>query len=161
MADVFSKAKRSEVMARISGSGNRATELQMVRLFKKFGVVGWRRKQVLRVSTPRGIRPDFVFRDRRIAVFVDGEFWHGHPTRARIPKTNHEFWAEKIRANVRRDRRQNRELRAAGWSVVRIWQHELATSRAIAKCEAAGLIASAQIEDCQPKRVRMGVTPSR
>jgi DNA mismatch endonuclease (patch repair protein) len=70
--------------------------------------------------------PDFVFRARRLAVFVDGCFWHGCPKHGTIPKSNRDFWRAKLLANSRRDRCQRQELRRRGWTVVRIWQHELA-----------------------------------
>jgi DNA mismatch endonuclease (patch repair protein) len=69
-------------------------------------------------------RPDIVFLRQRVAVFVDGDFWHGW----RLPSWEHklsEFWREKLRANRRRDQRNFRRLRAKGWKVIRIWQHEL------------------------------------
>ncbi len=69
--------------------------------------------------------PDFVFREERVAVFVDGDFWHGHPSRGRLPKTNVEFWKSKIAINKRRDRCVNRALRNEGWTVVRIWESEI------------------------------------
>lgn len=128
MADVFTKSKRSQVMAQIRSTGNKATELAMIGVFRAEGVTGWRRGQVVRVATRAGsmrIRPDFVFRPRRVVVFVDGEFWHGHPTRCRIPTTRRAWWAKKIAGNRARDRRQNRALRAAGWRVVRVWQYQL------------------------------------
>ena len=68
MADIFTKAKRSEVMARIRGSGNRATELRLIALMREHGITGWRR------NAPVFGKPDFVFRRERVAVFVDGCF---------------------------------------------------------------------------------------
>jgi DNA mismatch endonuclease (patch repair protein) len=70
--------------------------------------------------------PDIVFSDKRVAVFVDGDFWHGW----RLPAWEHKltpFWREKLRTNRNRDQRNFRKLRAQGWAVIRIWQHELAT----------------------------------
>lgn len=119
MGDVFDKDKRSDVMARIRGTGNKATELALIRLFHDQGITGWRRRQAVFG------RPDFVFRKRRIAVFVDGCFWHGCPKHARIPGTNRQFWVRKLEANRLRDKLVNRTLRAAGWRVVRIWEHDL------------------------------------
>jgi len=166
MPDVFTKSKRSEVMSLIRSSGNKSTELAMIRVFRGQGITGWRRGRRLRPAEKRKaesekgktetgnlkhgegririIRPDFVFSQRMIAVFVDGDFWHGHPTRCRIPATRREWWLAKIGGNKARDRRQNRLLRKNGWKVVRIWQHELEPkhlSRALRKLRAAGLVA--------------------
>lgn len=71
------------------------------------------------------VKPDFVFRHLRVALFVDGCFWHGCPKHATQPKTNAAFWRDKIAANRARDRRVTRVLRALGWRVLRIWEHEL------------------------------------
>jgi DNA mismatch endonuclease, patch repair protein len=69
-------------------------------------------------------RPDIVFVSAKIAVFVDGCFWHGCPDHGSTPKANGEWWVRKLAANVERDRRYDAALRAAGWTVVRIWEHE-------------------------------------
>ena len=119
MADVFSKSKRSEIMSRVKGRGNAATEQRLIQLMQEAGIKGWRR------NFPLFGKPDFVFPKQRVAVFVDGEFWHGHPTRAKIPETNREFWKEKITRNVARDREVNRVLKKKNWVVVRIWQKDL------------------------------------
>jgi len=126
MPDVFTKSKRSEVMSLIRSTGNKATELAMIRVFRGQGITGWRRNKKLRfLGSSFLVRPDFVFTAWKIAVFVDGDFWHGHPTRAKIPATRREWWLAKIEGNKKRDRKQNRLLRKNGWKVVRIWQHEL------------------------------------
>src|SRR5690349_17428001 len=70
-------------------------------------------------------RPDVAIRISRIAIFVDGCFWHCCPKHGTKPKTNSQFWREKLAANVERDRRVNSELRARGWRVIRIWEHSL------------------------------------
>lgn len=67
---------------------------------------------------------DIVFGQGRVAVFVDGCFWHRCPLHATFPKANGEWWAEKLRANVERDRRTSGALRARGWCVIRVWEHE-------------------------------------
>lgn len=133
MADVFSKAKRSEIMARVRGKGNRATEERLVKLFRENGIKGWRR------NYPLFGKPDFVFPEQKVAIFVDGEFWHGHPTRGSIPETNADFWIEKIEKNKKRDREVNRELRSKEWTVVRIWQHELKATSWWKKLRKAGI----------------------
>ena len=110
-------------MSRVRSKHNQATELKLAALLRTHGITGWRRNSKLFG------KPDFVLSKKRIAVFVDGEFWHGHPVRGQIPKTNSAFWNEKIRRNKRRDLLVNRTLRDRGWTVVRIWQNELADQR--------------------------------
>jgi DNA mismatch endonuclease (patch repair protein) len=122
MADIWSKAKRSEVMARIRGRGNRTTEVRLAALFRAQGITGWRRQY------PLPGRPDFAFPARRLAVFVDGCFWHGCPRHGTLPKGNARFWWEKLARNRARDREVNRELRRRGWRVIRLWEHELLPS---------------------------------
>jgi len=72
------------------------------------------------------VKADFVFPKLKVAVFVDGCFWHGCPKHATKPRNNAAFWRKKLAANQTRDRQVNRTLRAAGWQVLRIWEHELA-----------------------------------
>ncbi len=119
MADVFTKRKRSEVMSRIRGRGNKETELALAKLLRKHGITGWRRNQKMFG------KPDFVFRRQRLAVFVDGCFWHACPKHANMPANNRQFWKRKLTANIARDRLVNRTLRHAGWTIVRIWEHDL------------------------------------
>jgi DNA mismatch endonuclease (patch repair protein) len=69
-------------------------------------------------------KPDIVFGPPRVAVFVDGCFWHGCPRHGTAAKANAAFWREKIAANKRRDADTNRRLRSAGWKVIRVWEHE-------------------------------------
>ena len=69
-------------------------------------------------------RPDIVFAPSRVAVFVDGCFWHRCPEHGTRPKNNEEWWDEKLTANVTRDRRVDAQLREAGWEVLRFWEHE-------------------------------------
>jgi DNA mismatch endonuclease (patch repair protein) len=125
MPDVFTKAKRSEVMSRIRGHGNKDTELALIKVFRLHRMTGWRRHQ------PVFGKPDFVFSAVRVAVFVDGCFWHGCPEHSAMPRNNRVFWAKKLAANKARDRLVTRTLRRAGWRVVRIWEHDL-TKRASA-----------------------------
>lgn len=119
MGDVFSKAKRSRVMAAIRSQRNKGTELKLASIFRTHGIIGWRRNQRL----PG--KPDFVFRQERLAVFVDGCFWHGCPRHGRKPGSNRAYWVPKLNRNKRRDRRIRVVLRQAGWRVLRLWEHEL------------------------------------
>jgi DNA mismatch endonuclease (patch repair protein) len=124
MADVFSKAKRSEVMSRIRGKGNVSTEQRMIRFFREHGITGWRR------NWPLPGKPDFVFPKLRVALFVDGCFWHCCPKCYRKPATNAEFWEKKISRNVDRDKEVKQELKRRGWKVVRVWEHDLKRGKA-------------------------------
>jgi len=134
MPDIFPKAKRSAVMAAIRGSGNAATELRMMALLRAHGITGWRRKaQVFG-------KPDFVFRAARVAVFVDGCFWHGCPRHATQPRTRAAFWTAKFARNKARDREVTRTLRRAGWTVLRVWECALTRQRS---ARTAGRIARA------------------
>ena len=119
MADVFGKAKRSAVMSRIRGSGNKETELALAKLFRRAGISGWRRQQKVLG------KPDFVFHRANVAVFVDGCFWHCCPKHSNMPANNRSFWRKKLRSNRARDVFVNRQLRKQGWRVVRIWEHDL------------------------------------
>jgi DNA mismatch endonuclease (patch repair protein) len=70
-------------------------------------------------------KPDFIFPKLRVAVFVDGCFWHDCPIHGSLPKTNRAFWREKLRRNRERDRIVNRTLKRLGWKTLRLWQHDL------------------------------------
>ncbi len=131
MADTLSRAARSALMAKVSGKGNASTELAMARVFRAEGLTGWRRQRRLtggRGATAWKVRPDFVFARQRWAVFVDGCFWHGCPRDGTHPVGRAAFWRRKFAANQARDRRNTRQLRAAGWRVVRLWEHDLRRS---------------------------------
>ena len=77
-----------------------------------------------RAVTTSKRRADVVFPRARVAVYVDGCFWHGCPTHGTLPKTNREWWASKLEANRSRDQRTDRELAEAGWIVLRFWEHD-------------------------------------
>jgi DNA mismatch endonuclease (patch repair protein) len=119
MVDIWTKAKRSEVMSRIRGKGNEKTEVRLARLMRAEEIRGWRR------HLPIPGRPDFSFRRQKVAVFVDGCFWHGCPRCFRLPKQNRAFWKAKIEGNRKRDRSVNGRLRRLGWKVVRIKECQL------------------------------------
>ena len=135
MDDVFSKSKGLEVMSRIRSRGNKDTEVALARLLRVNRISGWR-KQIEVRSQKSGVRifkvrPDFVFRQVRLAVFVDGCFWHGCPKHATQPKGNRAFWKNKFAGNKARDILVTRTLRSAKWRVLRIWEHELARKNEI------------------------------
>lgn len=70
-------------------------------------------------------KPDILFRRRKVAVFIDSDFWHGHPFRCIMPKSNRIYWEEKIAKNRARDRKVNRLLKQDGWKVIRIWEYDV------------------------------------
>ena len=117
MADIMSKEKRSALMSRIRGQGT-GIETSVMREL--------RRRRVYFASHARNLpgRPDIVFRNGKLAVFLDGDFWHGW----RFPLWElklQPFWRDKIATNRARDRRNFAKLRRQGWSVLRIWEHEI------------------------------------
>lgn len=119
MSDVFSKEKRSEVMRAVKSKNTRTTELALLKFFKENHVVGWRR------TYPLVGKPDFVFPKRRVAVFVDGCFWHGHDCRNVTPASNADFWNQKREYNKKHDAEVTETLTKKGWRVIRIWECEL------------------------------------
>jgi DNA mismatch endonuclease (patch repair protein) len=119
MPDVFTKEKRSQVMSRIRGRGNKDTEVALAKLFRLHGITGWRRNQKIFG------KPDFVFQKVKLVVFVDGCFWHSCPKHRTKPKNNEMFWHRKLSGNKKRDQIVNRVLRRTGWRILRIWEHEL------------------------------------
>lgn len=70
-------------------------------------------------------KPDIVFRRKKVAVFIDSDFWHGHPKRCVMPKTNPNYWKKKIEGNRKRDKFVNAELKNNGWMVVRLWEYDI------------------------------------
>jgi DNA mismatch endonuclease, patch repair protein len=127
MTDVFRKDKRSQIMAAVRSKGNKTTEMKLVEIFRKSEITGWRRNARLMGS------PDFVFRSAKLAVFVDGCFWHGCEKHLRVPTDNQAYWVRKIARNQTRDRRTVKVLRDSGWRVLRIWEHDLRFARRVAQ----------------------------
>jgi DNA mismatch endonuclease (patch repair protein) len=87
----------------------------------------------IKLGSPRPIRPDIVFTRARLAIFIDGCFWHGCPDHKGRPRTNAHYWGPKLDGNAARDRQQTDALNEAGWLVLRFWEHEdpLTVARAI------------------------------
>lgn len=127
MTDWLSREQRSRNMASIRSKGNATTERAFLQLLRRAKISGWRRH--LRLPG----KPDFVFQSHRLAIFIDGCFWHGCPRCYRLPEDNRAYWAEKVASNRRRDRRRTRELRALNWTVLRIWEHSLKSEKGRAR----------------------------
>lgn len=125
MTDSLTPEQRSERMSRVRGTGSRSTEGRVEAALLEKGISGW-----VKQAKVGPAKPDFYFPDKRLAVFVDGCFWHACPTCSRrTPSAHREFWANKIDQNRRRDNRQHRQLRREGYHVLRIWEHELKSDR--------------------------------
>ena len=112
-------------MARIRSHGNYTTELRFIKLMRHYKISGWRRRSKLLG------RPDFVFTKHKVAIFIDGDFWHGNPNKFRLPKSNCAYWEKKIEGNRKRDRQVNKALKHEGWRVLRIWESALRDEEAI------------------------------
>lgn len=120
MADIKTKESRSYNMSRISGKDTKPEELVRKYLFSK----GFRyRKNVRKLPGT----PDLVLPKYRTVIFVNGCFWHGHEGCKYFvwPKSNAEFWRQKIETNISRDRRKEAQLRDMGWNVMIVWECEL------------------------------------
>jgi DNA mismatch endonuclease (patch repair protein) len=119
----FGKLSRSDLMSRVRSKGNRTTEVRMATLLRSAHISGWR----LHANLPGN--PDFSWRVSRVALFVDGCFWHGHNCgRNLTPKNNAEIWEMKIAATRRRDAAIGRLLRKKGWRIIRVWECQLKLS---------------------------------
>ena len=127
MADIFTKDKRSEIMRKVKGKGNKTTETNLISWFKEKKISGWRRNYKI-----FGF-PDFTFPKKKIIIYTDGCFWHGHDCRNTCPKANADFWDKKRERNRQRDLYVTQELTAKGWTVIRIWECEIKKGSFIAK----------------------------
>jgi DNA mismatch endonuclease (patch repair protein) len=119
MADWLTREQRSRNMASIRSKDNAATERVLLKLLRDARISGWRRH----LDLPG--KPDFVFPLSRLAIFIDGCFWHGCPRCYRLPGDNRPYWKRKLLSNRLRDRTRTRELRSGNWRVLRIWEHSL------------------------------------
>jgi DNA mismatch endonuclease, patch repair protein len=119
----MSNESRSYTMSQIRSSGNNSTELRMIYIMRQNGIKDWRRNQNLLG------KPDFVFWKSRVALFIDGCFWHCCPRCFVKPKSNIDYWQEKAKKNRARDRMITNELTSRNWKVIRIWEHSLKRPR--------------------------------
>jgi len=116
MTDVFTPEKRSWVMSRIRGT-NTKIDLRMKKMLSGLKC-GYK-------MYPKMLgNPDFVIRRKKIAIFCDGDFWHGYKYDEK-KKPAKKFWKNKIEGNITRDRRVSQKLRRDGWSVLRLWEHDI------------------------------------
>ena len=139
MTDTVSRKVRSQIMSRIRGTGNQRTDKAVASMLRKAGVTGWRRHIVIRLPATKSamsvasdstefkprVRPDFVFPKQKVALFIDGCFWHGCRRCYTAPKASRAFWKRKVITNRERDKYQTVALKRLGWRVVRVWEHQL------------------------------------
>jgi len=117
MKDADKPLSRSQIMRRVTNKDSAAELALRTRLFAE----GLRYRLHRRT---KGATVDILFVSARVAVFVDGCFWHGCPKHATYPKSNQDYWLPKLAANRERDQRQSAKLRRAGWQVIRVWEHD-------------------------------------
>jgi DNA mismatch endonuclease (patch repair protein) len=116
--DIYSKKKRSKIMGSIKGRDN-LLELKFEKILKDAGLKFKRNAEEL----PG--KPDVVFKNKKIIIFVDGCFWHGCKKHFSLPKSNQWFWKNKIEGNINRDKSINKFYKNMGWRILRIWQHDM------------------------------------
>ena len=119
MVDKITKEKRSKIMAAIHSKDTKP-ELSLRKAL-------WARGLRYRIQYGKE-KIDIAFPSQKIAVFVDGCFWHGCPLHSHLPKSNEEYWGPKLKKNIERDHAKNERLEAEGWKVLRFWDHELVNS---------------------------------
>lgn len=121
VVDPMTPEERSAQMAKVRGKGNKSTEALVERALLDSEITDWTKHTKILKTTP-----DFYFPRYRLALFVDGCFWHACPIcKRRTPYARSEFWGTKIDQNRRRDNRIRRKLRQQGYHVIRIWEHDL------------------------------------
>lgn len=120
MADVFTKKKRSEIMSRILSKDTKLERDFLKQLSLISHATGYRyRKHYTKLPG----KPDVAFPSKKIAVFIDGCFWHGCSLHSRTPLSNSDYWKRKIAKNRARDRQVTKVCKKSGWQVIRLWEH--------------------------------------
>lgn len=137
----WASSPATRVVMQANRSTNTGPEMALRRELHRMGL----RYRVDRWPLPSGrTRADIVFGPSKVAVFVDGCFWHQCPKHGTMPKSNVTFWEAKLRRNVQRDRESDRILSSAGWLVIRVWEHE--------NCSLAAQLIAAQVRARRPVR---------
>ena len=117
MVDIFDKKTRSYVMSRVK-SKNTGLELRLRKAL-------WKKRFRYRVHYDILGKPDIAFPKKKMAIFIDGDFWHGYKWKKLKPQLKNDFWIQKITDNMKRDKKTNKFLRKTGWKVIRFWGHEI------------------------------------
>jgi DNA mismatch endonuclease, patch repair protein len=121
--DHVSPQIRSSIMRAVKSKGTRSTEWKLRSAIVARGIRGWR----MNVQELPG-KPDIVFSEKRLAIFIDGCFWHGCPKCYRRPQSNQSYWDAKVAKNIQRDKANRVQLRRLGWTVLRFWEHDFKVS---------------------------------
>ena len=157
LASAYPNPSSPAVTAAMRGNRKRDTKPE-VRLRSALHRAGlrFRKDQSVSVAGRRPVRVDIVFPKHRLAIFVDGCFWHSCPVHGTQPRTNPHYWGPKLTRNVARDREVDAALRGAGWRVVRVWEHEPADD---ATAAIASLLGAASPDLRRLKGVGLGERP--
>jgi DNA mismatch endonuclease (patch repair protein) len=124
VSDNLSPEDRLKTMRAVKGKGT-SLERRLWAMLAGLGIKGWKKN----VKNIIG-KPDVVFIDKHVAIFIDGCFWHGCPyCQRKLPKKNHEYWERKIQRNVELAQMHDEQLKQNGWTIIRVWEHELADLR--------------------------------
>lgn len=118
MVDSFSKEVRSRIMSSVRGRDTKPEIAFRHSLWKR----GYRYRNHYKIGS---YRADIALPSKKIAIMIDGCFWHGCPIHFKMPKSNLRYWKSKIKGNMLRDRKTNRYLSASGWKVLRFWEHDI------------------------------------
>lgn len=116
--DNLTKAQRKKNMQNIRSKGTTPEKIIMSELRKQ-------KIYFAKYAATLPGKPDIVFKNKKIAVFIDSDFWHGHPRRCIMPKSNVRYWKSKIKMNIQRDSDVNKQLKKLEWKVVRIWEYNI------------------------------------
>jgi DNA mismatch endonuclease (patch repair protein) len=120
MVDNLKPEDRRKTMRAVKGKGT-GPERRLFAMLAGMRLKGWRRNAANVIG-----KPDAVFDAERLAIFIDGCFWHGCPhCRRKLPQANRDYWERKIRRNIELAQRHNQRLVEAGWTIIRIWEHEI------------------------------------
>jgi len=142
MPDVLTKKQRSYCMSKIRGKN---TKPEVV-FRKALWCMGYR----YRIKNRLPGKPDLIYPSLKVAIFVDGCFWHRCPKHYQTPKSRASFWEKKIQGNVTRDQRNNELLQSDGWLVVRVWEHEIKESLTDTVKNISKILSSRSSDSLQP-----------
>lgn len=132
MVDNLKPEDRRKTMQAVKGKST-SLERRLFAMLAGMGIKGWRKNAADVIG-----KPDIVFPCQKVAIFIDGCFWHGCPVcNRKLPQTNYEYWVRKINRNVELASIHDQKLTSEGWNVIRIWEHEVRDKEALQKIKTA------------------------